>query len=148
MIAFSRPGAGGRHLFVMNSDGTGLTDYGLGAKPDWSPDSTQIVYGQGGAGTISVVTAGNPGSAHVLLAGVYDAPVWSPDGSQIAFDDCSASGFAGVNCQIALMTATGQNPHDITNEPILSDQKPDWQALTQNGQGQNNNDQGQNNNNQ
>jgi TolB protein len=128
LIAFSRPVAGARHLFVMNADGTGLTDYGLGAKPDWSPDGAQIVYGQAGAGTIKAVTVGDPSSARVLRTGANDAPVWSPDGSQIAFDDCSASGFAGLNCQIALMSATGLNAHDITSEPTLSDQKPDWQA--------------------
>jgi Tol biopolymer transport system component len=127
MIAFSRPVAGSRHLFVMNADGT-LTDYGVGSKPDWSPDGSQIVYGQAGAGTISVVNVGDPSSAHILRTGANDAPVWSPDGSQIAFDDCSASGFAGVNCQIAVMSANGLNARDITNEPTLSDQKPDWQA--------------------
>jgi TolB protein len=148
MIAVSRAGAGGRHLFVMNSDGTGLTDYGLGSKPDWSPDGTKIVYGHAGTGPIMMVNVGDPSSAHVLLAnpptGAYEAPVWSPDGSRIAFDDCNAAGL----CQIAVMSATGQNPQDITNESVLSDQKPDWQALTENNQGQNTGDQGQDNNNQ
>jgi TolB protein len=126
-IAFSRPGIGGRHLFVLDADGT-LTDYGLGAKPDWSPNGRQIMYGQAGAGTISVVNVGDPSSAQVLRTGANDAPVWSPDGAQIAFDDCSASGFAGVNCQIAVMSATGLNARDITSEPTLSDQKPAWQS--------------------
>ena len=35
-----------------------------------------------------------------------EAPVWSPDGSQIAFVDCSKSGAAGVNCQIAVLEAS------------------------------------------
>jgi Tol biopolymer transport system component len=150
MIAFSRqvsPPPAPRQLFVMNSDGTDLTDYGPGSKPDWSPDGDQIVYGQAGTGPIMVVNVGHPASAHVLLSGTNEAPVWSPDGSKIAFDDCTVAG-AGTLCQIAVMSATGQNPHDITNEPILSDQKPDWQALTQNDQGQDNSHQGQNNNNQ
>ena len=127
-IAFSRPGAGRRHLFVLDTLTQGLTDYGLGSKPDWSPSGTQIVYGQAGAGPISVVNFGDPTSAHELRTGVNEAPVWSPDGSKIAFDDCSASGMAGANCQIAVMSATGLNARDITSEPTLSDQKPDWQA--------------------
>jgi Tol biopolymer transport system component len=153
MIAFSRPVSGGaRELWVMNANGNGQTDLGQpGAKPDWSPDSTRLVYGQAGAGGISVLHISDPSSATLLRAGPVEAPVFSPDGSQIAFVDCSKTGVIGDNCQIAAMSATGQNGHDITNEPTLSDQKPDWQAqVTQNSQGENTNPggQGQNNNNQ
>jgi Tol biopolymer transport system component len=126
LLAFSRPGAGGaRHLFVMKVDGNGApTDLGPGSKPDWSPDSTRLVYGQAGTGPIMVVKVADPSQRQTLTGPFNEAPVWSPDGTQIAFMDCAS----GPTCQIALMTATGQNPHDITNDQTAANQKPDWQA--------------------
>jgi Tol biopolymer transport system component len=123
-IAFSRPLGGARHLFVMKADGTGTpTDLGQGSKPDWSPDNTHLVYGQGGAGPIMVVNVSNPSDKQTLTTLGNEAPAWSPDGSQIAFQDCTSMG----PCQIAVMSATGQNQHDITSDPTLSAQKPSWQ---------------------
>jgi Tol biopolymer transport system component len=127
LLAFSRPVAPGpRHLFVMKADGGGTaTDLGQGSKPDWSPDSKRIVYGQAGTGPIMVVKVSNPSQKQTLTGPFNEAPVWSPDGTTIAYMDCTSGAFT---CQIALMTATGQHQHDITNDQPLSDQKPDWQA--------------------
>jgi Tol biopolymer transport system component len=137
MIAFSRAvSGGGRELWLMNADGSAQTDLGQqGSKPDWSPDSTRLVYGQAGAGSIHVLDISHPSSPTLLRSGAVEAPVWSPDGSEIAFVDCSKTGVIGDNCQIAVMSATGQNAHDITSEPTLSDQKPDWQAHGNQGLG-------------
>jgi TolB protein len=127
LIAFSRPVAGPRHLFVMKADGSGTPmDFGPGAKPDWSPDSTRIVYGQGGSGPIMVVKVSDPSNKQMLAGPGNEAPAWSPDGTQIAYVDCT-SGFTAP-CQIALMSATGQNKHRITNDASMQNQKPDWQA--------------------
>jgi Tol biopolymer transport system component len=126
MIAFSRPVGGVRHLFVMNANGTGAArDLGPGAKPDWSPDDTHLVYGQGGTGPIMVVSVSNPADKQTLTGFGDEAPVWSPDGRQIAFLDC-----AGPNqvCEIAVMNANGQNQRDLTHDQTLSNQKVDWQA--------------------
>ena len=123
-IAFTRGEADGPHLMLINPDGSGLTDLGRGAKPDWSPDGTKIVFGQGGAGPIMILDVSNP-SQHQQLAGFgNEAPVWSPDGTQIVFMHCTQLG-----CDIALMTASGQNQHTITNDGGTGfiDQKPDWQ---------------------
>jgi len=121
-IAFSRPVGGARHIFVMNTNGLSVTDLGLGAKPDWSPDGTHLVYGQGGSGPIMVVNVSNPADKQTLNPG--EAPVWSPDGTQIAFLDCAPPDFI---CQIGVMNADGTNAHDLTND-TLSNQKVDWQA--------------------
>jgi Tol biopolymer transport system component len=132
LIAFSRAEEDGRHLMLMKSDGTGpLTDLGLGSKPDWSPDSSQIVYGQGGIGPIMVVNVSDPSQRHQLAGLFNEAPAWSPDGTDIVFIQCSGP----MVCEIALMTATGQNPHTITSDTAqgMSDQKPDWQR--DNGKG-------------
>jgi Tol biopolymer transport system component len=136
LIAFSRvdtsdplppqgPPGFWRHLMVMKADGSrAATDLGRGSKPDWSPDSKSLVYGQAGIGPIMVVKLSDPTHKHQLTGLFNEAPVWSPDGRQIVFLDCDPITHI---CQVALMTATGQNPHDITNDPIVTSNKPDWQ---------------------
>lgn len=130
MIAFSRAQAdGSRHLMLMNSETTGpLTDLGPGAKPDWSPDSAQLVYGQGGFGPIIVVNVSDPTQKRQLAGFGSEAPAWSPDGTQVIFIRCAAP----MQCEIALMTATGQDQRNITNDNSQgqSDQKPDWERAS------------------
>ena len=133
LLAFSRPPAGGgpRHLFVMKADGNGTpSDLGQGSKPDWSPDSKRIVYGQAGTGPIMVVKVSNPSQKETLTGPFNEAPVWSPDGSQIAYVDCTTG---QSSCQIALMTANGKHQHDITHDQNVSNLKPDWQARSGEG---------------
>jgi Tol biopolymer transport system component len=135
LLAFSRPVAPGpRHLFVMKADGDGgaPSDLGQGSKPDWSPDSKRIVYGQAGTGPIMVVTVSNPSQKQTLTGPFNEAPVWSPDGTQIAYMDCTSGSFT---CQIALMTATGEHQHDITTDQTMSNQKPSWQPRPGRGDG-------------
>jgi Tol biopolymer transport system component len=122
-IAFSRPAAGTRHLFVMNANGSGLTDLGPGAKPDWSPDNTRLVYGQGGEGPIMVVNVATKVSQ--VLRNDGEAPVWSPDGTEIAFLHCPDPDSA---CQIGVMSADGTQVRDLTNEQSAHLAKVDWQA--------------------
>jgi Tol biopolymer transport system component len=124
LIAFSRPFKDGfRHLLVMKADGTGApSDLGQGAKPDWSPDSTRLVYGQAGTGPIMIVQVSDPTNKQTLTAPFNEAPAWSPNGRQIAFMHCISFN----SCQIALMSAAGQDQHEITSDTALSNQHPDW----------------------
>lgn len=129
LLAFSRGMPGGRHLMVMKADGSSApTDLGLGSKPDWSPDGTHIVYGQGGSGPIMVVKVSDPSDKKTLTAPGNEAPVYSPDGTQIAYVHCTFSQ-GGPLCQIALMSASGKGQHDITHDKLLSNQKPSWQSV-------------------
>lgn len=80
-----------KKLFVVNVDGTGLTEIGEQSMPDWSPDDKQLA--------LFSKTAFNSGK---LEPGIYvqnidgqgrvwltegESPRWSPDGSKIAFSD-------------------------------------------------------------
>jgi Tol biopolymer transport system component len=132
LIAFTRINfvEGARDLIVMKADGSGAPmNLGKGSKPDWSPDSKRLVYGQGGMGPITVVKISDPSKKQVLAGIGNEAPVWSPDGTKIAFLQCTPTGI----CQIALMTATGQNQHAITNDQPVSNNKPDWQRTNREG---------------
>jgi Tol biopolymer transport system component len=114
----------------MKADGSGApTNLGIGSKPDWSPDSKRLVYGQGGTGPIMVVKVSDPSNKQVLAGFGNEAPAWSPDGTQIVFLQCTQFGI----CQIALMTAAGMNQHAITSDPTVSNNKPDWQRTNREG---------------
>lgn len=77
-------------LYVMYADGGNLTKVvpkGISA-PSWSPDGSQIAYGDGS--TIAVMDA-NGANRQVLLTpddlkphGNLYYPAWSPDGARIA----------------------------------------------------------------
>jgi Tol biopolymer transport system component len=135
LIAFSRPVGGVRHLILMKADGDGTpNDLGQGAKPDWSPDSTRLVYGQGGAGPIIVVKISEPSNKQTLAGPGNEAPAWSPDGKHIVYMNCTSP--FPAPCQIALMSATGKNQHDITSDQTMSNQKPSWQATARGDEGQ------------
>lgn len=94
------------HLFVMNADGTGVTQLGTAEGTDisWSPDGTRIAYFDGdNIWTVSAVD----GSGAVQITNTEGndiSPVWSPDGTQIAFAS-ARTGTMGI--YVALADGTG-----------------------------------------
>jgi Tol biopolymer transport system component len=94
-IAFSTAakfvGAGGERrwslkLYVVNSDGSGLTRISRGrhqdSGPSWSPDGTRIAFTTRRG---SLATMNPDGSHRTLLVRRGGDPDWSPDGSRITF---------------------------------------------------------------
>ena len=83
-IAFDQGSADLSQIFVMNADGTNVTQLTFGAqstRPSWSPDGTKIAYAVNGGISVMNADGSNP---HALgLAGT--APDWSPDGSRLVF---------------------------------------------------------------
>ncbi len=86
----------GGDMYVVNTDGTGLTNLGRGDRPQWSPDGDYIVYmiteDDGHNYTASdIYTIRTDGTGQVRLtdspANLFMNPSWSPDDSRIVFND-------------------------------------------------------------
>jgi Tol biopolymer transport system component len=84
--AYHGPNDGGKS-FMVNLDGSGLTEIGPQGAADWSPDDKQLVfYSEGGNLEPGVWVQNLDGKGRDRLTdGAW--PRWSPDGSKIAFCD-------------------------------------------------------------
>ncbi len=85
----------GGNIFVMNVDGTNLTDLGKGNRPRWSSDSGKLIYmiaeddGQDYTGS-DIYTINIDGTQKINLTNTRDRiemnPSFSPEGKKIVFD--------------------------------------------------------------
>jgi Tol biopolymer transport system component len=144
-IAFTRTavneGNEGDDIYIIQTDGTGLTRLTEGTKssklptgsfiyteaPAWSPDGTRIVYdfGYGDSETYTVWVMNADGSEKVQLTQLplgSLSPSWSPDGSLIAF---SVFNLSPEKNNIYLMNADGSNQKKLT-DGIWQDLFPKW----------------------
>lgn len=132
-IAFVNDRGGKGQIYVMNSDGTGVTrltnNLGQDNDPNWSPDGAKLVFKRtrdGGKGQIHVMNADGTGSRRLTTdSAAKDAfenaqPAWSPDGSKIVFVSTRDG-----RPQIYTMHADGTNIERLTNSPRL-DLEPSW----------------------
>ena len=85
---------GYQHLFVMQSDGSAVTDLdpgyaGLDANPAWSPDGSRIAFRHGtgfGNGQIWLIDGDGANLTQLTTeAENTDDPSWSPDGLRIVY---------------------------------------------------------------
>ena len=91
-IAFISDRMGREELFLMNPDGSGLTQLTFNNSNDynpyWSPDGTKIVFSSYRDGQSEIYSMNADGSWQTRLTwndGYDGSPVWSPDGGKIAF---------------------------------------------------------------
>ena len=122
-IAFASDRDGNWDIYVMNADGSGVTQLTHNsaneASPAWSPDGSRIAFhsDQGGNGDIYVMNADGSGVTRLTDHPAQDwVPAWSPDGRHIAFIS-----WGDRDPGIYVMDADGSN---VT--PRLTSETNDW----------------------
>lgn len=120
-IAFVSTRDGGTsHVFVINADGTGLTEItklagSAEGAPSWSADGRHIAFMRAFSGTDGIWYVNPDGSNPVQVTNkVGDAyPSWSPDGSRIAFTSTRDGGG-----DLYVVNADGSNLQRLTNTGV------------------------------
>ncbi len=114
-------GMAGGGLWIINTNGTGLTELyqGSGLDPCFSPDGSQIVFATNSStsGTdISIVNANGSNQRYLTSTGNQGKenryPAFSPDGTKIVF---TSNRDAVTNYEIYVMDADGTHVTRLTN---------------------------------
>lgn len=126
-IAFSATHDGNSDIYVINVDGTDLTQLtdhaGADQKPVWSPDGMKIAFESNRDRNFEIYVMNADGSGPTRLANHAQrdlAPVWSPDGMKIAFYS-----YRDDNNEIYVMNADGSELTRLTDSP-QHDGGPAW----------------------
>lgn len=128
-IAFSNGG----DIYVMNADGTGVTQLTSGTASDvesaWSPDRTKIAFSRqvvGGYYDIYVMNADGSGVTQLTISAGTSLgdrnPAWSADGLKIAFDRYEAD----FDKNIYTMNADGTGITALTTATTGESFAPTW----------------------
>ncbi len=135
--------ADGGTIEVMNADGSGLRQIGLGSRPDWSPDGTRVAFDRidrtplclalGFLCQTDIYVMAADGSQIRKLtthSGASTGTAWSPDGTRIAY--ARRCCFSGANeSGLWVISPNGGSPtridtHAATGRPVWS---PDGSAI-------------------
>jgi TolB protein len=117
-IAFWANQDGRPEIFVIRSDGTGLTrvthDTLGDAFPAWSPDGTRLAFTRAGGSAsdldgIFIVNADGTGEVQVPGVGPEPELAWSPDGAEIAFNGIASIHVDGTGARTITSRAETQS---------------------------------------
>jgi Tol biopolymer transport system component len=131
-ILFSSNRTGTFRVYVMNSDGSGVTNLsgsgpGQDTDPEWSPDGSRVAFesSRNGSEEIYVMNADGSGVVQLTNDGGENGDVdWSPDGTRIVFET-HRDGPNGEG-EIYVMNADGSNLVNLTRTPTVIDADPAW----------------------
>src|SRR5437660_256547 len=115
-IAFHSNRDGDFDIYVMNADGSGVTQVTHNTinefDPIWSPNGQQIAFGRiSGCCAAAVVVINADGSGERVLADNGFPGAWSPDGRQIAFNR---------NGDVYVMNVDGSGVTQLTHDGTAS----------------------------
>jgi Tol biopolymer transport system component len=143
-IAFHSDRGGDWDIWVINVDGTGLTNLtrqpGDDQYADWSPDGKKIAFTSSRSGNQDIWVMSVPGpqaggdGRGTDLVNLTNAkgrdryPMWSPDGTRLTFNTNRDGDY-----EVYMMKADGSNQRNISDSPKstegLADWSPDGQRL-------------------
>lgn len=126
-ILFVSDRSGNFDLYVMNLDGSGLTqlttDNASDYNPQWSPDGERIVFVSDRSGNADLFVMASDGAGVVQLTDheAFDSdPAWSPNGDRIVFVSTRSGHY-----DLWVIRADGSRLTQITDDEAL-DVQPDW----------------------
>ncbi len=132
-LASGGPPPSAVRLYVMNADGTGISELGPEnvEGPAWSPDGSEIAYVDIETGAIMTIRPNGTGQRTILDAAglvggvhlVYGA-TWSPDGTKLVF----MAGPDAGDTHIDVVDRDGSGFTQLTDDPA-SDAWPTWQPV-------------------
>ena len=118
LIAFAFNRDGDYEIYVMNADGSNVTQRTFNGDiddaPVWSPDGEQIAFQsyRDGSWQVYVMAADGLGQTRITNTGENYWITWSADGSKLAFNSDRDG-----NLEIYTINADGSNPSRLTANP-------------------------------